>query len=164
MEWLELQQSVNSFLPTGHWHGVALVADCITPVLSSSIVSSFREAQSTTEMEGSAIALTAYGGGGAMSDFVGSGALSAAQRRGNWFIFIMGHLEPTRAQADRADLPSWSLRTKEKLLPHCTTQFTNSWNNEPDASTLYAENLERLRELKHQYDPHNVFCSNQTVI
>ena len=158
---LELQQSVNAFLPAGHWHGVAVVADCITAALSTSVVSSFGELQSRPALHRSAIALIAYGGGGAMSDFVGNGAVSAAQRTGNWFIFIMANHDST--QADQPELLSWSLGTKERLLPHCTTQFTNSWNNEPDAKVLYAENLEQLRGLKRQYDPSNAFRNNQNI-
>ena len=162
----ELQRSVDVFLPVGHWHGIALVVDRITDSLTSSIAASFNDAQSTVGLERSAIALVAYGGGGALSDSIGNGSLPTAQRTGNWFVISMGHADPTKGAGSNLSkgLLHWSLSSKERLLPHCSAHFTNSWNDAPDASTLYGENLERLRALKRTVDPHNAFCNTRAAL
>ena len=101
-----------------------------------------------------------------MQDNEGRGAFSVEQRRGNIMLGTSGHWEPSEAggEDNRKHAVAWVNKTREVVLPHCSTIYTNSVNGQSGQRATYGGSLDRLRQIKQQWDPSNVFCNNQNVV
>ena len=160
--YVELQCSMDPLTPSGFYYERSFIAQTAPPALAEANLQATQRATATPGLEHCVIAMLALGAGGAMTDFLGNGAFSEQQRKGNWFVGAIGNRDPARAT--RAQLLDWANAARADILPHCSTHYTNSVSGHAGARVIYSGSLGRLREVKQKYDPTNVFCNNQNVV
>ena len=113
----------------------------------------------------SAVSTLILGVDGAISDNSGRGAFSSQQRAGNVLVATIANWDPTvTGENGRAMAVEWANKTRELLLPHVSTVYTNSVSGSAGMHVTYAGSVDRLRRVKQQWDPKNIFCNNQNIV
>ncbi|MFK7962525.1 MAG: FAD-binding oxidoreductase [Burkholderiaceae bacterium] len=99
--------------------------------------------------------------GGAIDDVaVGD---TAYPHRGVQFMVTPG--ARWRSAGDDARCIEWAKQAAQTLQPQSVSgRYANFVAEEGNASAGYGPNLPRLKKLKRQYDPHNVFQFNQNIL
>jgi hypothetical protein len=159
--YLQLQHALDPHTKAGHYYERSFIADKASPALAQATLAAFQGSSKYPGVK-AVIAFLPLGGGGALTDFMGNGAFSDTQRKGNWYLGVIGSFDPTKGK--REDLVAWANEARDAMLPHCTTHYTNSSNNQPGSRVVFSGSLDRLRQVKQTYDPDNVFCNNQNVV
>ena len=160
--YLALQSALTPFTPPGHHYERALMTESASAGLVQSAVKFVEQATGTPGLERSGVAFLTLGAGGAVADHIGNGAFSDEQRKGNWMLAVFATYEPERTTRSKAI--EWSNEARDALLPHCSAHYTNSSNDQPGSRVVFGSSLHRLRQVKQQYDPLNVFCNNHNVV
>ena len=160
--YVELQCAMDAMTPPGHYYERAFISQSAPPALAEANLKAVARATATPGLERCVIPMLVLGAGGALTDHLGNGCFAEDQRKGNWFVAAIGHYDPARTS--RAVCLEWANATKDAILPHCTTHYTNSSNNQPGSRVIFSNSLARLREVKQKYDPRNAFCNNQNVV
>jgi hypothetical protein len=159
---LALQGALDVFTPPAYYYERALLTKTVSSSLSQAAVQYVQQASSTPGLEHSAVAFLTLGADGGMTDHIGNGAFSEDQRKGNWLVIVFARYEPERIT--RAKALQWANEIRDAMLPHCSTHYTNSSNDQPGSRVIFSSSLSRLRQIKQQYDPLNVFCNNHNVV
>lgn len=79
------------------------------------------------------------------------------------------HSRPIAQWTDHAlqgDCIAWARETCERLLQHSEDRVYSNYMDDDEQSRLekaYGDNLPRLQQLKHKYDPDNIFHRNQNI-
>jgi FAD/FMN-containing dehydrogenase len=100
--------------------------------------------------------------GGAI-DRVAPGATAFPHRGARWLINVPGQWSDPSASAAEV---AWVRRTFAALEPHLAGGAYSSFMDDDEtesASRAYGATLQRLAEVKHAYDPENVFSLNQNI-
>jgi Berberine and berberine like len=101
--------------------------------------------------------------GGAASR-VAPAATAFAQRKAEYNIQLSAQWTDP---AGRDKHVAWARTGAQKLAPFSSgAVLLNYLGNEPPAEieAAFGDNLQRLRELKRKYDPHNFFQQNQNIM
>ena len=154
LTYLEQQSRMDTGYPRGEYHywRSCFLDDLTDPVIDV-LVDRASDIQAPPALE-----LIVEHMGGAIA--AGDGAF--AHRDANYDVLIAANWTDP---ADQDRCVAWARDTAAALEPHSRGGYVNY---EPDADgahvpAAFGDRLARLRALKAQYDPHNVFSLNQNV-
>ena len=99
---------------------------------------------------------------GGAADRVGAGDTAWGHRQARWSQVMFG-TDPDPSNFEL--LRSWTIEYWESLEPYSHGAYVNFLDDEGQQRVRpsYGENYDRLAELKHKYDPDNVFHVNQNI-
>lgn len=161
MPFLALHEIANELFPSGNrysWHSL------YTTELSDDLVD--RIATNATTRPGSEVALEVWHLGGAVSDVPADG--TAYAHRNAEFLVSVGATWRDPAE-DAAHLEwaeaTWNnFRESEATLEGFYPGFPGFVEGSERSRMAYGENLDRLAQLKAEYDPENLLHSNLNVV
>ena len=154
LTYIEQQSRVDEGYPRGEYH---YWRSCFLDALTDDVIDVLVDRASDIQAP-PALELIVEHMGGAIAE--GDGAF--AHRDASYDVLIAANwTDPV----DQDRCVAWARDTAAALEPHSRGGYTNY---EPDADGAYVQDaygdrLARLRALKAQYDPHNVFRLNQNV-
>ena len=160
--YLELQHAFAAFQAPGHHHDRAFFAMDFSQQLATACQQSHARLKDYPGMEKTTFLFLLSGVQSAIGDNAGKTAIGDNQRRGNVFVYVLSLSDADRVS--RTQILEWCNNTREAILPHCSSSYTNSSNGQPGSEAVYGDNLPRLRQLKQKWDPTNLFCNNQNVV
>ena len=160
--YVQLQHALDHVTVPGNYYERTYMTPGVTEGLATAMLTSFDELSKYPSLSHSAVHCLILGLG-AMQEKSGNGAFSTEQRKGT---VLLGHISCwDGAHADgRAHGVEWNNSGRTLVLPHCSSIYTNSVSGHAGMKDTFGSSLERLRRVKQQWDPSNVFCNNQNVV
>jgi FAD/FMN-containing dehydrogenase len=101
---------------------------------------------------------------GALNEHPGDDG-AVGNRHARWVCGLIGAWEP--GDGRDAESQAWIRSSWERLEPFTSGNYINFQTADEDQDRIrasYGDNYERLVELKHRYDPQNVFRSNRNLL
>ena len=160
--YLALQHMLDHVTLPGNYYVRAYLAPGVGEGMAAALTASFDALSGRPNLLRSALVGWVLGTG-VQSERSGNGAFSAEQRKGQVLIATIGEWDDSGADG-RADCVAWCNAARELLLPQCSSVYTNSVSSHAGMRDTYGSSLGRLRRVKEQWDPSNVFCNNQNVV
>lgn len=155
--YLEHQKSFDPSFKHGRWY---YVRSCDVDTLSDDVIDTMAEFGSRIESPITSIALWQMGGAIAR---VGENETAFHGRQAGFTFNINGNSETSDGfEAER----TWARTYWSALAPHHTSVYVNFLMEEGEERIRAAygeEKYDRLKALKRQYDPENVFRLNQNI-
>lgn len=163
--YVALQHMQDKATAPGSYYERAYVSAGIGRGMATAVLASFDELSKHSNLSQSAVTTLVLGVDGAMQQNSGTGAFSVDQRKGNVLLGTIAHWDDTIPGKDgRAKAVEWANTARKLVLPHCISIYTNSVSGQAGSRDTYGSSLDRLRRIKLQWDPLNIFCNNQNVV
>ena len=162
--YVALQHMLDKVTLPGYYYERTYMAASMSDDFSSAVLASAEALSDFPGCSHSVLVCFILGVDGAIQENEGRGAFSAEQRRGNILLGTIGHWDPTEAPDARGNAIAWANKARELVMPHCLTVYTNSVSGHAGSKVTFGSSLERLRRIKQQWDPSNVFCNNQNIV
>ena len=129
--YLALQQVFALFQTPGHHHDRAFFALDFNQQLATACEQSYDQLAHYPGMEKTTFLFLVSGVQSAIGDNVGKTCIGDEQRRGNVFVYVLSHSDADKIS--RAKILEWCNKTRENIMPHCNTSYTNSSNGQVSA-------------------------------
>ena len=161
--YVALQHMLDMVTVPGHYYERTYMAAGITEGMAAAMLACHDELSKYPNLSHSAITTLILGVDGKMQQNSGRGAFSAEQRKGNVLVGTIGNWDKPGTD-ERAQAVEWANTARQLVLPHCSSIYTNSVSGQAGSKDTFGSSLERLRRVKQQWDPLNIFCNNQNVV
>ena len=161
--YVSLQHMLDHVTVPGNYYERSFMSAGITEGMANAMLACHDELAKYPNLSHSVVTTLILGVDGKMQDNSGVGAFSTEQRKGNVLLGTIAHWD-NPGKDGRAKAVEWANFAREQVTPHCSSIYTNSVSGHAGSKDTYGSSLERLRRVKQQWDPDNVFCNNQNVV
>ena len=160
--YVALQHMLDEVTEPGHYYERSFMSAGINEHVAAAMLAAHDELAQYPTLSHSALTTLVLGVDGKMQENSGIGAFSAEQRKGNVLLGVIASWDD--GPDGRTKAVQWANTARQLVLPHCSSIYTNSVSGQAGSRDTFGSSLQRLRRVKQQWDPHNVFCNNQNVV